>query len=367
MKKYLIFIPKLILLVGLISVFGAETLFSQAPEVIDSDSSKPSENVLPFKKCWFGGPFMFKLGEESDEVKQLQSLLAQDKNIYPEGLITGYFGQLTQRAIKRLQKQYGLPETGVVDENLRQIIFPCINIRVTYPNGGEKFKTGETMKISWEVEMPSYEILKPSSLGSEIRLKLQSLLPKSVKPEISSQDQKQNQNNQNLVRPFPPILSIDLVEEGKCVRVQCFSAPCPPICGPRESRVVFHIRNVSVYSKEGGTGSIEWNIPNSIPDSQNYKIRISSGKRFVNPACPNCPVIQGFPSYSWRVFDESDGTFSILGGTKITPTPFISPMPVPTFTPDMEQLTRLREDITVMMKKLQEMLNILEQMLKNRQ
>src|SRR3989304_8993450 len=42
------------------------------------------------------------------EVTKLQQFLAQDKTIYPEGLITGYFGSLTQKAVQRWQAKYSV-------------------------------------------------------------------------------------------------------------------------------------------------------------------------------------------------------------------------------------------------------------------
>jgi len=50
----------------------------------------------------------FSRGESSDDVRRLQELLATDTDIYPEGLITGYFGTLTERAVGRFQTIYGV-------------------------------------------------------------------------------------------------------------------------------------------------------------------------------------------------------------------------------------------------------------------
>ncbi len=55
-----------------------------------------------------------KFGMTSEEVKQLQELLATDPDVYPEGLITGYFGRLTERAVKKFQKRICLEEVGAV-------------------------------------------------------------------------------------------------------------------------------------------------------------------------------------------------------------------------------------------------------------
>ena len=54
------------------------------------------------------------LGATGDQVTILQVLLAADGTIYPEGKITGYFGQLTARAVKRFQKVHGIDQVGRV-------------------------------------------------------------------------------------------------------------------------------------------------------------------------------------------------------------------------------------------------------------
>jgi len=54
------------------------------------------------------------IGMTSEEVKRLQEILATDPDVYPEGLITGYFGRLTEKAVKRFQKKVCLEEVGLV-------------------------------------------------------------------------------------------------------------------------------------------------------------------------------------------------------------------------------------------------------------
>lgn len=48
------------------------------------------------------------LGAKNDDVKRVQQLLAQDKDVYPEGLATGYFGSLTRKAVTKFQLKYGV-------------------------------------------------------------------------------------------------------------------------------------------------------------------------------------------------------------------------------------------------------------------
>jgi peptidoglycan hydrolase-like protein with peptidoglycan-binding domain len=53
-------------------------------------------------------------GVTGDDVKLLQEILATDPDVYPEGLITGYFGPMTKNAVKRFQKIAGLDQVGAV-------------------------------------------------------------------------------------------------------------------------------------------------------------------------------------------------------------------------------------------------------------
>jgi len=45
-------------------------------------------------------------GLENEEVKRLQELFAQDKELYPEGIVSGYYGSLTTKAVERFQCKY---------------------------------------------------------------------------------------------------------------------------------------------------------------------------------------------------------------------------------------------------------------------
>lgn len=63
-----------------------------------------------------------RVGMSGDDVKTLQELLATDRDVYPEGLITGYFGRLTEKAVRVLQKKLCLDQVGQVGPHtLRRI------------------------------------------------------------------------------------------------------------------------------------------------------------------------------------------------------------------------------------------------------
>lgn len=53
-------------------------------------------------------------GASGDDVKLLQTILAVDLTVYPEGRVTGYYGKLTTQAVKRFQKMHNIDQAGNV-------------------------------------------------------------------------------------------------------------------------------------------------------------------------------------------------------------------------------------------------------------
>ncbi len=63
-----------------------------------------------------------KEGSEGDQVTLLQTLLAADSALYPEGKVTGFFGPATRRAIARFQARNGLEQVGSVGPRTRSLL-----------------------------------------------------------------------------------------------------------------------------------------------------------------------------------------------------------------------------------------------------
>lgn len=55
-----------------------------------------------------------QIGMSGSDVRELQSYLAQNSSIYPEGIISGYFGNLTREAVRRFQAIAGISQVGRV-------------------------------------------------------------------------------------------------------------------------------------------------------------------------------------------------------------------------------------------------------------
>lgn len=219
-----------------------------------------------------------RMGSRSDEVKAIQEILKSDSKIYPEGYVTGYFGLLTEKAVKKLQEKCGLPQTGIVDENTQQCVFPVFEVKVLSPNGGEVWDKNQIQTIKWDISVPS---------GQEIK-------------------------EENYVQPRA---SIDLF------RKVVIATPCPSgqTCENVENSVfVRHIATVNLFDR-----AYSWNITNDIGNSKDYVIRISVGGGII-PAILGKGVLKSeeiwpiSPKPTWIKWDESDGTFEITGEVKPT-------------------------------------------------
>lgn len=79
--------------------------------------NKPQEIVKPTqasKNTLISSPL--KLGSLGEQVKIIQSALSTDKSIYPSGIVSGYYGELTKQAVINFQQKYNLHQTGEVDQ-----------------------------------------------------------------------------------------------------------------------------------------------------------------------------------------------------------------------------------------------------------
>lgn len=55
-----------------------------------------------------------EVGMSGPDVSSLQTFLTQDKTLYPEGKVTGYFGSLTKKAVRNFQSRNGIKMIGRV-------------------------------------------------------------------------------------------------------------------------------------------------------------------------------------------------------------------------------------------------------------
>lgn len=67
-----------------------------------------------------------ELGSTGSDVSSLQTFLAQDPTIYPQGLVTGYFGSLTKSAVSNFQARNEIETVGRVGP----VTLPIINYQM---------------------------------------------------------------------------------------------------------------------------------------------------------------------------------------------------------------------------------------------
>ncbi|HUY62656.1 MAG TPA: fibronectin type III domain-containing protein [Candidatus Paceibacterota bacterium] len=83
-------------------------------------------------------------GDSGAAVRYLQTLLAADPSVYPNGLTTGFFGRLTEEALKRYQQLHGLDQVGFIgpqtlhdlDDDLQRTPFGFRSATSTAPGNG---------------------------------------------------------------------------------------------------------------------------------------------------------------------------------------------------------------------------------------
>jgi peptidoglycan hydrolase-like protein with peptidoglycan-binding domain len=66
------------------------------------------------------------LAMTGSDVSALQTFLATDPTLYPQGLVTGYFGFLTKSAVANFQSRNGLPAVGRVGP----MTLPVLNLQM---------------------------------------------------------------------------------------------------------------------------------------------------------------------------------------------------------------------------------------------
>ncbi|MEK7635618.1 MAG: peptidoglycan-binding domain-containing protein [Patescibacteria group bacterium] len=101
------------------STVGSATSTNQN-QYIFSTSSLPQSPIYAGFKFTKGLAY----GLTGEDVKKLQEILSQYPEIYPEGLITGFFGLKTEKAVMKFQIKYniakkGVPGFGTVGPNTR--------------------------------------------------------------------------------------------------------------------------------------------------------------------------------------------------------------------------------------------------------
>lgn len=110
--------------------------------------------------------FNFYLGAADNttdgQVSQLQRILAADAEVYPEARITGYYGPLTEQAVRRFQKKHGIVSSGSPQTTGYGVVGPATRIKllqrcqsVSSPSPITDWKSYRNSEYGFEFKYPS--------------------------------------------------------------------------------------------------------------------------------------------------------------------------------------------------------------------
>ena len=90
----------------------------------------------------------YTLNDQAQEIALIQEALEELDFYYAD--ITGKYGKRTQAAVKKFQKRYGLPQTGMADEDTRELLYkeagmkaPQDDVSDTQSYGSETLREGD--------------------------------------------------------------------------------------------------------------------------------------------------------------------------------------------------------------------------------
>lgn len=91
-----------------------EKIQTIVPVVVQQSATTETSAAVKAQKDvkLFSDKDVLKPNAKGDAVQRLQEFLARDKKVYPEGIVSGFYGKLTQKAVERLQIKYGIVKSG---------------------------------------------------------------------------------------------------------------------------------------------------------------------------------------------------------------------------------------------------------------
>ncbi len=69
-------------------------------------------------------------GMSGEDVKLLQTILSAQPDVYPEGSVTGFYGPLTAKAVRKYQEKFGIAQAGRVGPQTMKKINELLNYNI---------------------------------------------------------------------------------------------------------------------------------------------------------------------------------------------------------------------------------------------
>ncbi len=275
-----------------IQALQAQTVALQQASAIGASYSSAATCDLPSRSL--------RRGLSGDDVSRLQQFLARDSSIYPEGIVSGYFGILTERAVQRWQARNEIVTSGI----------PAITgFGVVGP------RTLAAMQTGWCL----HSQIAPSPFTPPAGNVVQSNAPRVVMSVPLAQKLPSS------LQPPPPPLILTMTPRGSTTSITSvtsttflptlpsISRPLPP--PPPPPRVMFTLPGASSMVNKGNTMTVTWGtdvVPTGA--SITLSLRTKSGQQvgvIKSNLSPN-------GTYYWPVPNPPLVQTSICSGSPIT-------------------------------------------------
>ncbi len=102
------------------------------------------------------------IGSSGNNVTELQQFLATNSQIYPDGRVTGYFGPLTQAAVRQFQTNYDISQVGMVGPEtlarMNGVINSGLGLDISAPviSNLSVQTSGNGAQVSWNTNTLAY-------------------------------------------------------------------------------------------------------------------------------------------------------------------------------------------------------------------
>ena len=127
------------LLLALSLCASAEVIVpTKVPEGYVAPTQTPAPTDTPAPTQTPEPDISLRYGDKNDEVLRLQTRLKE--LCYYNGPLSGQFAEVTRNAVKEVQKNYGLSQTGVADAATQEIIYGECYRALSYGMSGEDVK-----------------------------------------------------------------------------------------------------------------------------------------------------------------------------------------------------------------------------------
>jgi len=100
-------------------------------------------SLVGIEKAFASISTQLDMGDSGSEVTELQTYLSTNPNMYPSGLVTGYFGELTKAGVERFQTANGIVTSGTPSTTGYGRVGPTTRLAINAKLVGNVNQTGD--------------------------------------------------------------------------------------------------------------------------------------------------------------------------------------------------------------------------------